>query len=504
MHSGVKEEEIIEVIEKAEKNLNLKESKNDMICIFFDEINTTSLLSKMKEIFVNHSLNGKEIDQRIRFIGACNPFRRNKKDENEEGLKLEKIDGEEEMTYMVNPLPNSLLNYVFYFKSLEDNDVKEYIESIIGTEFPKGENDDSNDSFLRKMAIESIHFSHNFVRECNGISSVSLRDLQRFRRAYKFFNKYYEYKKEFLKTKIDGVDMKSKVQSFVLSLFITYFIKIFKFGLDTDYLQTINDYVKKLGDKFKINEWSTKNVKKEGEFKYIIREEEEFLLKEMEIEKEPGIGLNNSLKQNIFLMFFAIYSYIPLIVVGKPGCSKSLSIQLIIRIMRGELSSSKFLKNFPTINSTGFQGSETNTPESIENIFKEAEKKVDLSQIYIPDSIELILKETEEKVLTQSNNFESLEYIFKETENNIELNKLNISESLKKIYEKYEGRLMIKSNNPEIIKNIYIETKEKIDLNQINNLEKIIKETEEKILKLSNIPESLENIFKEVKKFLNL
>ena len=504
MHSGVTEEEIIEVIEKAEKNLNLKESKNDMICIFFDEINTTSLLSKMKEIFVNHSLNGKIIDQRIRFIGACNPFRRNKKDENEEGLKLEKIDGEEEMTYMVNPLPNSLLNYVFYFKSLEDNDAKEYIESIIGTEFPKGENDDSNNSFLRNIAIESIHFSHNYVRKYNGISSVSLRDLQRFRRAYKFFNKYYEYKKEFLKTKIDGVDMKSKVQSFVSSLFITYFIKIFKFGLETHYLQTINDYVKQLGDKFKIDEWSTKNVKLEGEFKYIIREEEEFLLKEMEIEKEPGIGLNNSLKQNIFLMFFAIYSYIPLIVVGKPGCSKSLSIQLIIRIMRGELSSSKFLKNFPTINSTGFQGSETNTPESIENIFKEAEKKVDLSQIYIPDSIELILKEAEEKVLTQSNIFESLDYIFKEVENNIELNKLNISESLKKIYEKYEGRLMIKSNNPEIIKNIYIETKEKIDLNQINNLEKIIKETEEKILKLSNIPESLKNIFKEIKNNIDL
>ena len=101
MHSGVKEEEIIEVIEKAEKNL--KESENDMICIFFDEINTTSLLSKMKEIFVNHSLNGKEIDQRIRFIGACNPFRRNKKEENEEGLKLEKIDGEEEQKEKEEP-----------------------------------------------------------------------------------------------------------------------------------------------------------------------------------------------------------------------------------------------------------------------------------------------------------------------------------------------------------------------------------------------------------------
>ena len=33
MHSGVKESEIIEVIEKAEKNL--EDSKNDLLCIFF-------------------------------------------------------------------------------------------------------------------------------------------------------------------------------------------------------------------------------------------------------------------------------------------------------------------------------------------------------------------------------------------------------------------------------------------------------------------------------------
>ena len=78
-------------------------------------------------------------------------------------------------------------------------------------------------------------------------------------------------------------------------------------------------------------------------------------------------------------MFFSIYSHIPLIVVGKPGCSKSLSIQLIIRIMRGEFSNSNFLKKYPTINCTGFQGSETNTPESIENILKEAEKKLENS-----------------------------------------------------------------------------------------------------------------------------
>ena len=45
--------------------------------------------------------------------------------------------------------------------------------------------------------------------------------------------------------------------------------------------------------------------------------------------------------------------------------------------MRGEFSNSNFLNKFPTIISTNFQGSESNSPESIEKIFEEAEKKRD-------------------------------------------------------------------------------------------------------------------------------
>ena len=383
MHSGVKESEIVDIINKAENILN--NSKNDLLCIFFDEINTTSLLSKIKEIFVNHSINGTKINERIRFIGACNPFRKKEDNENESGLKFEKInENEDQMTYLVNPLPNSLLYYIFYFKSLEDEDVKKYIESIIGEEFPKGENKDSENSILRNTAIISIYDSHTFIREINGKSSVSLRDLQRFKRAYKFFNEYYKYKNEYLlnndKKISDKVNIKSKVQSFVLSLFITYYIKIFKPGYNNKYLEKINDYITTLAKEFKIIEWLEDQKWKQQPFTNIVKEEEDFLLEEMEVGKVRGIGLNNSLKENIFLMFFSIYGRLPLIVVGKPGCSKSLSIQLIIRNMRGEFSNSDFLKKYPIINSTGFQGSETNTPESIENIFREAEKKSYSSQ----------------------------------------------------------------------------------------------------------------------------
>ena len=45
--------------------------------------------------------------------------------------------------------------------------------------------------------------------------------------------------------------------------------------------------------------------------------------------------------------------------------------------MRGEFRDSNFLKKYLTIISTVFQASESNTPESIEKIFEEAEKKKD-------------------------------------------------------------------------------------------------------------------------------
>ena len=379
MHSGVKESEIKEIIEKAEENL--KNSKNNIVCIFFDEINTASILSKMKEIFVNHSLNGIKIDERIRFIGACNPFRMVKCNVKDEGLKLETNNNEQEMAYLVNPLPNSMSNYIFYFKSLEKYDVEKYIESIIAEEFAKSENSNPKDTILRVVALEVINKSHNYVSQVNEISPVSLRDLQRFKKAYKFFNEYYKIKTEYLTERgdiiPDYINMESKVHSFVLSLFITYYIKIFKYGLIEKHLREINEFIENLAVEFKIDRWLKDQNWKREPFNNLIIKEEDFLIEEMEIKNEKGIGLNNSLKENIFLMFFAIYTQIPLIVVGKPGYSKTLSIQLILRIMRGEFSNSNFLNKFPTIISTNFQGSESNSPESIEKIFEEAEKKRD-------------------------------------------------------------------------------------------------------------------------------
>ena len=114
-----------------------------MVCIIFDEISTISLLSKMKEIFANHSLNGEEIDKKIRFIDACNPFGKNRDNEGEEELKLKN-----KIEYIVNPITNSLINYILYFKTLDDHESIKYIENVIGEEIPIGDNDNNEISIL--------------------------------------------------------------------------------------------------------------------------------------------------------------------------------------------------------------------------------------------------------------------------------------------------------------------------------------------------------------------
>jgi len=206
---NTKENEIFEVIEKAKENIF--ESKNDFICILFKQINTTSFPSKIKEIFVNHSLNGILIDERIRFIGECLPFRKN--------------DNPENIQTLYEPLPNSMLNYILYFKNIDDDNIKKYMKSILEEDFPQDKNGNGKNWIIKEIAMDMIYNSHLSFKELNEISLVSLRDIQRFKKAYKFFNDYYSYKKEVLKNQLDNISdkfvIKSKVQSLVLTLYIT-------------------------------------------------------------------------------------------------------------------------------------------------------------------------------------------------------------------------------------------------------------------------------------------
>ena len=44
--------------------------------VFFDEANTTDAICLIKEIMCDRRINGKPISHDIKFVAACNPYRK--------------------------------------------------------------------------------------------------------------------------------------------------------------------------------------------------------------------------------------------------------------------------------------------------------------------------------------------------------------------------------------------------------------------------------------------
>ena len=363
--------------------------KGDELWIFFDELNTCDSLSLITEIFINRTFGGKMLEKNIRLIGACNPYRRKKENKNICGLTYYNNDNEIQLVYLVNIMPQSLMYYVFNFGSLEKKNEDQYISSIISDVIP--------DKELKEATKNVISKCHDYLREIFDPSVVSLREMKRFKKIFRFLIQYFENKKKLLPEK-SGSYESTKLKSIIISIYLCYYIRLVdgtsRTNFDTElkglFKTLVNykfdktkkpenfsqndviydgDLKKDLKDNYKINDFRNFN------FSQILSYEEDFILDNIYLNK--GIGKNKSLKENIFLLFTALVTHIPLIIIGKPGSSKSLSAQLIYKEMGGKYSRSEFFKLYPSIIQSYFQGSDSTTPEEVIGIFEIAEGRLD-------------------------------------------------------------------------------------------------------------------------------
>ena len=300
-----------------------------------------------------------------------------------------KEDKEDELVYKVHQLPLSLLYYVFSFGSLNDEFEKKYISSIINKLF------NCNEKELHKLTTDAISESLIFLRKnFDDPSIVSLRELSQFTKCVKFFQDYFIYKNNQNKNSIDDDTKKIyKIKSIICSIYLCYYIRLindeerkkFDNKLRKVLLELVNVYFEEKNDENnenmknsdlfdKIKYKPLKKYIKEKEIKYFsdfLKIEEDFLLNQIDLDK--SIGKNSILKENIFLLFIAVVTKIPLIIVGKPDIGKRLSVELIYNSMRGKNSKKNFFKNYPKINLIYFQGSESTKPYDVEKLFRQAE-----------------------------------------------------------------------------------------------------------------------------------
>ena len=76
VHGGITESDITEFVERAQEEALVNRQHNLDTVVFFDEANTTDAIGLIKEIMCDRRLHGRPISRDLKFIAACNPYRK--------------------------------------------------------------------------------------------------------------------------------------------------------------------------------------------------------------------------------------------------------------------------------------------------------------------------------------------------------------------------------------------------------------------------------------------
>ena len=396
---------IKEVERKFEYNQRGQLFEEKKIWVFLDEINTCKSMGLISELMCKHTYQGNELPSNVVFIAACNPYRQKvykgkdkvglninqahqqKKFLNDKELEDIKRKQNSNLVYTVNPLPHSLLNFVFDFGTISPEDEEHYIRCMIKESIEKKFNENRGnfkDSDLKKLlnlSKDLIVICQNFIRQYNDVSSVSLREIRRFNIFYEFFYDYIKIKKKNENTNqtqpinkilaqlestfsLKGIkEFDIHISAINLSIFVCYYMRITNKSLREELHKKLNKKISEYEDLFNGRDFLT-----------LPLNEERYIADNIQIDK--GIAKNKALLENIFSLFVAINNKVPIFIVGKPGCSKSLSVQLITKSMRGYLSPNPLFRELPKVIVNSYQGSMGSTSEGVENVFKKARKVI--------------------------------------------------------------------------------------------------------------------------------
>ena len=194
------------------------------------------------------------------------------------------------LIYTVNPLPFSLLNFVLDFQDLTKETTEKYIERMIT------ENIEDNEHF--KIIRDLLIISHKFLKDKGDITSVSLREINRFAKIYHFF-KFYLIDRNTNDNTLNLSQNDIIRDTIILSLFFCYYLKLPTKKLKNDYIEQI---------KSKVNYNYEETFERESNF-----------IADKVLNKEKGYAKNIALKRNLFCEFICIINKEPLIIIGKPG-----------------------------------------------------------------------------------------------------------------------------------------------------------------------------------------
>ncbi|XP_038050110.1 uncharacterized protein LOC119723500 [Patiria miniata] len=382
-HAGVSKDTIIDFIAKirniAEANLN------QQIWCFLDEINTCDHLGLLSEIICHHTCLGEQLPYNLVFLAACNPYSLRKGKLSTSGLTEKLVlDEQSKLVYRVHPLPEALMDYVWDYGALNAKDEEAYTRRMV--------NDIRED--LIPLFVDLLIMSQNFIKSnMENKYCVSLRDISRCKYLAKWMTEMLN-EKGLAKLHLPGhvFDNDSNIRAVVLALAHCYHSRLSS-------AEDRKRYREEVAQRFQKKHHNVT----EGLIEEVIKTEQLDILNRMELEE--GIAKNEALRENVFVVLISILNRIPVFLVGKPGCSKSLSMQLIRSNLRGPDSKDKYFKTLPAVYVVSYQGSESSTSEGIIKVFEKARRYKEAN----PDIIPVVL--LDEIGLAETSSFNPLKVL---------------------------------------------------------------------------------------------
>ncbi|XP_033637454.1 uncharacterized protein LOC117298354 [Asterias rubens] len=383
-HAGIEVDTIIDFIHSKKKEA--EENLDGQIWCFLDEINTCDHLGLLSEVICHQSCRGEPLPINLVFLAACNPYSLRQGDIQTAGLTDKLVtDEQSKLVYRVNPLPEALMDYVWDYGALDAKDEKAYTERMI-----KGNISDD----LVPLFVELLIMSQEFIKNTmKNNYSVSLRDVNRCKYLARWMTGMLKEKKLAKVKHHNKCDQEYEIRAIVLALAHCYHSR----------LTTADDRKMYREEMSKIFKGKNYTEFSEGHIEEVIKGEQLDILNRMELEE--GIAKNEALRENVFVVLISILNRIPVFLVGKPGCSKSLSMQLIRSNLRGPDSKDKYFKKLPAVYVVSYQGSESSTSEGIIKVFEKAKRYKE----HNPDIIPVVL--LDEIGLAENSSFNPLKVL---------------------------------------------------------------------------------------------
>ncbi len=318
------------------------------------------------------------IPTNVFIVAACNPYRGNSqiftlgKDSENDWLRA---------SYYVQPLAPTLELLKWSYGALRKEDEHEYVLEklkLCSNEVKNEENNEqvSEEKYLLRFLATLIHKGQTNLREyayeqlCNlhgeelkkedakmyATSCVSQRDIQRVFILYEWLLGWFKNSNHY-----SDNDFSQRVRATFVSIGIAYY-----FRLNSEYREKFKTEMDK----------STEISPQRGtslRFSKVLQDELDKMIENFKLPSR--IAATQALKENIYATVVCILTKTPLIIVGPPGSSKTVSIKIISSCLRGIHSESNMFQNeefFPPVDQHSYQCSRRSNSTEIEALFKHA------------------------------------------------------------------------------------------------------------------------------------